>query len=72
MSSKRHLRRKSCERKHRYKDRLEATGAARFTHEKHGGVVDVYHCKSCGGWHVGHAPGFIQRRARMGLGRRGV
>ena len=64
MSSKRRLRRKVCGNKNRY----VSTNAARDTigklkrQGKLNGIVNIYKCKFCKGWHLGHAPNFIQRK----------
>lgn len=60
MSSKRRIRRKQCESKKRYSTREEAERAiAQIFYHSHGypGKLNVYHCKFCGGWHVGHMKG---------------
>lgn len=59
MSSKRHQRRKACEGKRRFADRLEAQ---RVKHRA-GLALDAYHCHFCGGWHLGH-PGKLRKRLR--------
>jgi hypothetical protein len=50
MSSKRHIRRKSCEGKVRYATVEEARKRLR-------GGMNAYRCKFCGGYHIGHRPG---------------
>lgn len=58
MASKRHMRRKSCERKVRHKTVHGALVAIRRTDDKpkHGNsnLMRPYACKFCGGWHNGH------------------
>lgn len=57
MSSKRHQRRKSCEAKHRYETKQAASEVWYKWHGRESARVDVYHCRRCGGWHLGHAHG---------------
>lgn len=58
MSSKRALRRRSCERKVRYKSKKDAKRAIYRTNKRKGwaGHVQAYMCQFCGGWHFGHPP----------------
>lgn len=66
MSSKRHRRRYTCERKVRHPTERDARAALG------GDVQSVYACPHCGGWHIGHAPGFqLRQRARGFKGRMG-
>lgn len=54
MSSKRRIRRRSCEGKVNYPDKATAihnAGILRKTHQ--GGTWRAYRCEFCGGWHVG-------------------
>ena len=65
MASKRRIRRKSCEGKKRYMDTGEARKSLYFQ-KRNGslkGLINIYHCKFCGKFHLGHAPQFIARRA---------
>lgn len=70
MSSKRHVRRKQCEAKVRYPTAAVASVALRKLKRRadfNGGLVHVYPCRFCKGWHVGHAinqqpPGLKGRR----------
>lgn len=57
MSSKRHLRRRSCERKIRHATRDAARDALRVAVRRWGstGFFKIYHCSFCNGYHVGHA-----------------
>lgn len=63
MSSKRHLRRRSCEGKRRHPDKNAANRAAYGTGRHNAatrmapGDMHAYHCPHCGFWHVGHVPG---------------
>ncbi len=70
MSSKRHARRKGCEAKQRHPTAAAASAALRQLKRRsefRGGVLGVYHCQFCKGWHVGHA----MHQPRSGLtGRR--
>ena len=60
MSSKRHLRRKSCEGKIRHADKggavQQINSLWRLSHEH----MRPYHCRFCGGWHVGHKSGLYR------------
>jgi hypothetical protein len=58
MSSRRALRRKSCEGKIRH----ETLGAAWIAARKTDGGVRPYKCKWCSMFHVGHEPGKQKRR----------
>jgi len=55
MASKRRQRRKECERKVRF-----ATHDAAFSFKMRNGCHDhePYHCPRCGGYHLGHIPGW--------------
>lgn len=60
MASKRHLREKACTGKIRYTTPEQAYSARRSTNRKHyTGPMNVYKCKFCGGYHIGHAPKFF-------------
>lgn len=58
MASKRRMRRNGCEGKKRYETQKEAEHGRNYlvikTMDQHKSYVNVYHCKFCGGWHVGH------------------
>ena len=63
MSSKRHLRRKSCVRKTRYASQVEAQSAMGMLKrlDRQSGAISfmrTYPCPFCGGWHVGHTRGY--------------
>lgn len=66
MSSKRHIRRKACGRKYRYTSVEAAVDAAfqrtRVTRTK----IQAYRCRFCKGWHIGHAPKWVQRKLGYG------
>jgi len=53
MSSKRAMRRKSCDGKIRYLSREKARSKV-FKMSFDGRSLDVYRCDFCGGWHIGH------------------
>jgi hypothetical protein len=65
MSSKRHIRRKQCSNKRRYPEMQPAQYAAFLAGKRWGGKFNCYHCRFCGGWHFGHAPGFVQQKLGM-------
>ena len=54
MSSKRRLRRRSCEQKRRYGSAHHAKRARRAADPVKFHGVHPYHCQFCGGWHLGH------------------
>jgi hypothetical protein len=54
MASKRHQRNRECTGKVRYKTSTGAFIARKQMVGKHGGFFDVYHCKWCKGYHIGH------------------
>lgn len=58
MASKRRLRRKECSSKVRHADVPAAQAAIRALNRNKGyqGLLNTYHCRFCGGVHVGHAP----------------
>lgn len=63
MASKRHQRRRGCERKHAYATRDEATRAAGQLRRAYlGGTWAAYRCAFCGQYHVGR-PNARQRQA---------
>ena len=45
---------RSCLQKVAYVSRGEARNAAHAVEGCHGGRLKPYHCRFCGGWHVGH------------------
>ena len=53
MSSKRRLRRRSCESKKRYADAGIADREAQFMSSKFGASWRAYKCQFCNGYHVG-------------------
>lgn len=63
MSSKRRLRRRSCEGKVRHVSQKAALVQVGII-ARHGGRVVPYHCPFCGGWHVGHPNARIKRAIR--------
>lgn len=65
MSSKRRIRRKSCQSKKRYSTMDEAYSALRQAikrEETFKGAMNVYPCKFCGGYHIGHISKIIKER----------
>lgn len=56
MASKRRIRRKQCDGKRRHATPEAAAGHRRFIHATAGysGLLNVYRCSFCGGYHVGH------------------
>lgn len=60
MSSKRHLRRKKCERKIRFASAGAARDRARAIQRAGGYLLNVYPCEFCGGWHIGHPPARVE------------
>ena len=59
MASKRHKRRRGCEGKQRHTDRATALQHLRhLARAGHAWMLNIYHCRFCKGWHVGHAPYF--------------
>lgn len=59
MASKRRLRRRSCERKVRHESASGAWIARKHTtaDKQERALLDVYACRFCKGWHVGHRKG---------------
>ena len=55
MASRRAERRRACERKKRY-ERDEAVKVMVQLRRKGEPHMNAYHCRYCGGWHVGHLP----------------
>lgn len=63
MSSKRRIRRRSCDGKVPYDDEGAAVSAAGWLRKSHeGGSWRAYRCEFCGRWHVGR-PSAKERRA---------
>lgn len=56
MSSKRRLRRKSCEGKQRYASHVQAHAAISAQAWKWRGHMSAYTCPHCGRVHIGHTP----------------
>jgi hypothetical protein len=54
MSSKRQARRRTCEAKHRHATREAAEGEVAVAAARGWGVLRVYACAHCSGFHVGH------------------
>lgn len=54
MSSKRNVRRRTCDRKVRYETQEEASAARTRLFRSGSGGMNVYKCKFCGGYHIGH------------------
>jgi hypothetical protein len=59
MSSKRHIRRKKCESKIKYRTAGQARAAARRFHELGGDLLNEYPCKYGSHFHLGHTPNRI-------------
>ena len=63
MSSKRHLRKKSCEGKKRHDTFLDASRAAEVMRDRHCQFLHAYRCPHCKKYHVGHTrPGTFAPR----------
>ena len=56
MASKRHLRRKVCERKHKYATEEQARFQADRISREQGLPMNYYKCQWGNHWHIGHAP----------------
>lgn len=58
MSSKRAIRRKSCDGKVRHADSAAAAHAIYLLNRTNGyqGPMNAYRCRFCGGYHIGHRP----------------
>ncbi len=55
MPSRRRIRAKSCESKRRYATSSEAEATARHRRQESGHKdLDIYPCRFCHGWHIGH------------------
>lgn len=63
MASKRHLRRKSCERKKRFQNFEEANQAAKSHMRQFNAWMTAYPCKFGNHYHIGHPP----RRIRQAI-----
>lgn len=83
MSSRRHQRRRECERKKRYPDanaaQRAAYGVARWNSQRmmFASAADMnmhaYHCPHCGGWHIGHVIGTnTTARRRKDMAKNGI
>lgn len=59
VSSKRRIRRKACKSKIRHADGPAGRAALSALNRNKGyeGPMNVYACRFCGGWHIGHTPG---------------
>jgi len=67
MSSKRHLRRKSCEGKARYDDLDSARSAARRRSYATGHLIVAYRCRfGRQHYHIGHAPAWVMQTLTKG------
>lgn len=68
MSSKRRIRRKSCDGKHQHEDKTKAI-AHKMRLIKDGlaqrGELWVYRCEFCNKWHVGHPPAELVAKRRF-------
>lgn len=58
MASKRRIRRKACEGKARHLTAEHAMIALRKTRQPD---MNVYRCRFCGGYHIGHLPKWMRR-----------
>jgi len=71
MSSKRRLRRRSCEKKVRYESQGHARAAVRELARKFAAVqCEPYQCHFCGGWHLGRPVGLKAYDETVRMGRR--
>lgn len=61
MSSKRRQRRKACDGKVRHACREHACAALRKSVKLGYKGVEIYRCKFCRGWHLGHPRGYGRR-----------
>lgn len=66
MASKRHLRRKRCERKAYHATEADAKREAWRLGTRIGEWLSVYRCSNCGGFHVGHRPGYMAKLTLKG------
>ena len=62
VSSKRHIRRKSCQGKKAFPSIEKARYAAYLRSKKSGEKIVPYRCRFCRQWHIGHPPSGIQRK----------
>jgi predicted transposase YdaD len=58
LASKRALRRRNCDRKTHYDSRDRALDVKHLL--PFGGQLDAYRCQFCGGWVLGHRPGYYR------------
>lgn len=58
MASKRAIRRRACEGKVRHGDKESALAHLYWSLRRfeQAGYLNVYPCRFCGGWHIGHKP----------------
>ncbi|MDQ4096014.1 MAG: hypothetical protein M3174_07415 [Actinomycetota bacterium] len=64
MPGRKQTRARTCERKRRYATSGEAESTAAHRRAESGEQdLDVYPCRYCGGWHIGHTP--PARRGRL-------
>lgn len=61
MASKRRIRRKMCDGKHKYKDGVTAREGAREAIRRTGHRIGAYKCQFCKQWHMGHTPSSVRR-----------
>jgi hypothetical protein len=65
VASKRHKRRRGCEGKVRHTERADALQHLRQLRRiDHAWHLNIYRCRFCKGWHVGHAPYFGPPKGR--------
>lgn len=69
MSSKRHIRRKKCERKKKFADRAAAVSAGIAVLKNGGDWLKAYKCSWCSCWHLGHTPAHIEKAKANGIAR---
>lgn len=56
MPSRKRLKAKSCDRKRRYATSAEAESTAQHRRAESGELdLEIYPCRFCNGWHIGHA-----------------
>lgn len=68
MSSKRALRRRSCESKARFTNGAEAQRSSQKASARSQSLILAYRCRFCRGWHIGHPPYKI-RQAYLSKGK---
>ena len=61
MASKRAERRRACDGKKRYATEAEAQPAVTSLWIQYQERTSAYHCRFCGGYHVGHLPGKVRQ-----------